>query len=293
MTGIDLSALPDLEVVETVSHASIVSRQTATFKTQWNSVKAANPDVDLPPYDVEVLETDPVAVVNEAESTREMLLRARINDAARAQFLAFSSGTDLENLAAFYEVERLDGESDDRLKTRVVLAIQGRSTGGTKERYRFVAMTASVEVADAIAYTVGRSPVIHVAVFSTNADGVATPELLAVVDDALQADDVRMVNDTIVVESAVKTFVVIEADCWLLPSADAATLVRAKEALLSAWATAQGLGRDLTLDWWVSKLMIDGMYEVTPITPIVDVIAPPEEAIAITSVTLNFKGRRF
>ncbi|UFW80023.1 baseplate J/gp47 family protein [Rhizobium sp. SU303] len=290
---IDISALPAPQIIEELDHEAIVSRQNTIFQQRWAEVRAANPDASLPVYDVVLLETDPPVILNEAESYRETLMRQRVNEAIQAYMLPRAVGSDLDMLAAFYDVTRLAGEKDDRLRARVVLEIQGRSTGGTAPRYKARVMAADVRIADAIIYTVGRSPLIHAAIFSTDADGVASPELLAIADAALQAPDVRMVNDTIVTETAVRTVVNISADAWLLPDADAATLERAQTALRTAWATENTLGRNLVLEWWKSKLMIAGMYKITPLSPLGDVVASPAEAISLGTITLNFRGRDF
>jgi phage-related baseplate assembly protein len=207
--------------------------------------------------------------------------------------LAFAKGSDLDHLAAFYDVSRMIGELDDRLVSRVILAIQGRSTGGTEPRYKFIAMSADLRVQDANVYTVGRSPLIHVAVFSTAPDGVAQEDLLAIVNAALQDPAVRMVNDTIVVASAVKQVVNVVADAWLLPDADVGTLDRAAENLRAAWSSARSLGRDFTVSWWTAQLMIAGVHKVTPITPSLDVIVPSSESISIGTITLNNRGRAY
>lgn len=293
MTAIDLASLPPPAIIEQLDYAAIAASYKAKFVSVWEATRAANPTLNLPPYDVEMLETDLAVIAGETESFRDVVLRARINDAIKANLLAFARGTDLDHLAAFYDVVRLPGELDDRLCARVVLAIQGRSTGGTAPRYKSVAMSASVMVEDAIVYTVGRSPIIHVAVFSTDPDGVANPQLLATVNAALQASEVRMVNDTIAVASAIRTVVNIAADVWLLPDADEATLARAETALRAAWTTAQSLGRDFVPSWWISKLMIEGIHRIEPVTPLGKIVVAAAEALSIGTVTLNLKGRDF
>ncbi|MDM9647756.1 baseplate J/gp47 family protein [Rhizobium sp. S163] len=290
---IDLSSLPPPAIIETLDHSAIAATYKAKFVSVWEAVRAANPALNLPAYDVEMLETDLAMIAGETESFRDVVIRARINDAIKANLLAFARGSDLDHLAAFYDVSRLAGEDDDRLVERVVLAIQGRSTGGTEPRYKFIAMSASIEVADAKPYRVGKSPVIYVAIFSTAPDGVASAQLLATVNAALQASDVRMMNDTIVVSSAVRTVNDIVADVWLLPDADDATLARAEAALRSAWSAAQSLGRDFVQSWWVSKLMIDGLQRVEPIAPSRSITVPPTEAFSIGTVTLNARGRDY
>jgi phage-related baseplate assembly protein len=293
MSGsLDLSLLPAPTVVQELDAEVIIARQKATFAALWQAVRDANPSLNLPDYDVIMLETDPVVIGNEAESYREVLLRARINEAARANLIAFARGSDLDHLAAFYDVTRLAGEDDDRLSTRVILAIQGRSTGGTEARYRSVALASDIRVQDAVVYVSGRSPLVKVAVYSTDPSGIAPPDLLAKVRDALQASDVRMVNDTIEVTSAVIETVDLAAEIWLLPDADAETLVRAEANLRTAWAAARALGRDLTESWWTSKLMIAGVHKVVAITA-GDFIVDPASAISIGDVALSNKGRAF
>jgi len=290
---IDLTTLPKPQIIDEPNYDVILARVISEFVTLWNTLRADNPSLNLPPYDVTMLETDPAVIGMEAESFRESLLRARINDAIRANLLAFARGSDLDHLAAFYDVSRMIGELDDRLVTRVILAIQGRSTGGTEPRYKFIAMSADARVQDAIVYTVGRSPLIHVAVFSTAPDGVAPTDLLAIVNEALQDPAVRMVNDTIEVASAVLQVVNLAADLWLLPDADVATVARAEANLRAAWASARALGRDLTESWWTAQLMISGVHKVAPTAPIGDTVAPPASAIALGTVTLTNRGRAF
>ncbi|CDZ61392.1 Baseplate assembly protein J [Neorhizobium galegae bv. orientalis] len=290
---INLTALPKPQIIDEPNYDVILARVVSEFVTLWETLRTDNPSLNLPPYDVTMLETDPAVIGMEAESFRESLLRARINDAIRANLLAFARGSDLDHLAAFYDVSRMIGELDDRLVTRVILAIQGRSTGGTEPRYKFIAMSADLRVQDAIVYTVGRSPLIHVAIFSIAPDGVAPAELLAIVNAALQNPAVRMVNDTIEVASAVQQVVNLAADLWLLPDADVATVARAEANLRTAWASARALGRDLTASWWTAQLMISGVHKVAPTAPIGDIIAPPASAVSLGTIALTNRGRAF
>jgi phage-related baseplate assembly protein len=286
---LDITTLPAPAVIQEVDYEVILARQKAQFITEWNALRVTYPE--LPAYDTLSIESDPVGIVTQAESYREVLLLARINEAARARLLAFAAGSDLDQLAAFYDVVRQVGETDTRLKTRVILAIQGRSTGGPKERYKSIVMNADVRVASVEVYRVGRSPLIYVAVYSTEPNGVASEGLLTIVRAALENDNVRLVNDEFVVASAVLTVVNLVASIWLLPDADEGTVTRAATALRDAWAIEQQLGRDLIREWWVSKLMISGVHKITPVTA--DVIVPPSQAAAIGTITLNLQGRAF
>lgn len=289
--AIDLTSLPMPQVIGELSYDAVLSRQNARFQAEWDTLRETYPD--LPPYDVSMLETDPAVIVNQSESYREMLLLARINEAARARLLAFAFGSDLDQLAIFYDVVRMTGETDGRLKTRVILAIQGRSTGGPKERYKSIVMSADIRVESVEIYRVGRSPLINVAVYSTEPNGVASADLVSVVTAALTDENVQLANDEFVVASAVRSIVDLAFDIWLLPDADDATVTRAVTALQDAWAVEQTLGRDLVREWWTSRLMIAGVHKITATSPETDVIAPPAEAVAIGSITPTLRGRAF
>lgn len=289
MASFDITTLPAPAVIQEVDYEAILARQKAQFLTEWNALRVTYPE--LPAYDTLSIESDPVGIVIQAESYREILLLARINEAARARLLAFATGSDLDQLAAFYDVVRMPGETDIRLKTRVVLEIQGRSAGGPKERYKAIIMAADVRVESVEVYRIGRSPLIYVAVYSTEPNGVASTDLLNIVRAAIENDNVQLVNDEFVVASAVLNVVNIVADIWLLPDADDATVERAKTALRAAWELERALGRDLIREWWVSKLMISGVHKVTPITA--DLIVPPSQAASIGTITLNLQGRAF
>lgn len=245
------------------------------------------------PYDVDNLETDPAQVILQVGTYQDMLLRQRINEAIRANLLAFAVSNDLDHLAQFYDVSRLSGEGDEALRRRVVLAIRGRSTGGTEPRYRSVALGADLRVADAAVYTEGRDPTVHVAIFSIDNAGVADEALIAAVDAALQAPAVRMVNDTIVVSAASRTITPIVANIWLLPETSAGILAQLQTSLTEAWSAGIGLGRDVTRSWLTSKLMLDGVQRVDIVSPAADVLMPFNQAAALGAITLNNMGRAY
>ncbi len=280
----DLSSLPRPVVIAEPDYELILSDRIAGLKA-----RLAERGIE---WDTSALLSDPGRIQAEQEAAEEMRLRAAVNDAYRQTLLYFAEGVPLDHLAAFYDVSRMAGETDERLKTRVELAIRGRSTGGPKERYQLIAMSADLRVAWAEPYRIGRSPVIHVAVFSTELNGVASAALLDLVRAALTADSGQLVNDTIIVEAAVQRVVDLEADIWLLPDADEAVIAQAEAALRSAWLSERRLGRDLTQSWWVARLMMSGVQRVEPVTT-GTIEALPTEAIAIGAIKLNLRGRAY
>lgn len=281
----DLAALPTPEVIQSLDAESILTRR----KDKFLSICSARGI----PYDVSTLESDPAIALLEEGSYEDLILRALGNDIARQRYLYYASGAALDHMAAFYDVVRLSGETDDRLKLRVILAVQGRSTGGTAARYRFITLSVSTRVADAVVYRDGLSPVVNVAVFAADNNGVADATLLAQVAAALNADDVRMVNDTISVRSAVIQVVNVAANVWLLPNTTSAILDTVAADLPATWIAESGLGRDLTISWLISKIMVAGVQRVEITAPAATVVMPPYQAVRIGTVTLTNMGRDY
>lgn len=244
-------------------------------------------------YDVENLETDPVIVVAQAALYIDALLRERINQAIRATLLPFAEKGDLDLLAAFYDVTRMQGEDDDRFRNRIVLHIRGRSPGGTEPRYRAIAMDADIRVADASIYTIGKSPVIHVAIFSTDNNGVADEALVAKVDAALQDPNVRMVNDVIETQPAARQAYPLTAEFWVLPNTADSIVNAMAAALRAAWSRDIVMGRDVTRSWITAQLMIPGVQRVNIINPAADIVVPAGQVAALGALTLTLRGRDF
>jgi phage-related baseplate assembly protein len=269
------------EVVQEISYEAILLALRNDFVGRFPAIA---PYIDL--------ETEPSRINIEVDAYRETILRARINDAARAYLLPFATGVGLDTLAAFYGVIRLTSESDKALRQRVVLAIVGASPGGTAQRYESIARGASVQVAAANVWFNETTRRINVSVLPVGG-GVASPALLATVNAALQASDVRLVGDTIVVSSATNQTVNIVAECWFLPDAPSNILATTRQAILNAWAKESGIGFDLTVPWITARLMQPGVQSVNVISPAQDVEIDENHAVSIGTVSITDKGRAF
>ncbi|ODT13953.1 MAG: hypothetical protein ABS35_36335 [Kaistia sp. SCN 65-12] len=283
MTTIDLTTFPPPEAIETLDFEALLATRMARIQARFAQ--------DGISYDVGDLETDPVKIQAEDAAYGEQLLRAQINDSVRANLLALSTGTDLDHLGAFYDVVRMEGEADDRLRMRIQLAIQGRSPGGTGPRYAYAALSASQRVADASVYRVGTTPVIQIAVVAADNNGVADAGLLALVSNAVTAPAVRLINDTIQVIAAVTDTIDVAARIWLLPDAPGSLVSALVPTLRADWAAEGGLGFDLTREWLVGRLMKTGVQRVEILVPDANVIVPPGRAVALGAIDLVFVGR--
>ncbi|AGF74827.1 phage baseplate assembly protein GpJ [Bartonella australis AUST/NH1] len=243
----------------------------------------------LPDYTL--LESDPAVKVIEVFSYRELLLRQRINEAARNSLLDFAIGSSLDALGDWHGVQRMDGESDERYRERIKLYARSGKGSGTEPYYKFIALSADSRVKDAIVYRKGKDPTIHVALFGNNEEETANPELLEKVSQALHNKNVIMTNDTIIVHAAVAKVVDLKADVWLLPETALVVLNQMEANLRAAWKQEQALGRELSLSWWVSKLMIPGVQKIIAVEPTQEYAVCAEEVLSIGKITLNLRGR--
>ncbi|MCY1442645.1 Baseplate J-like protein [compost metagenome] len=152
----------------------------------------------------------------EVGAYRKLLNRARVNDAAKALLLAYAQGSDLDQLAANVQLQRLvvqaqdPGtvpptpqvlEEDDALRERVQLVYEGLTTAGPRNSYILHARNASGQVADATAESPLPAQVV-VTVLALEGDGSAAAELLDTVRLKLNDDDVRPVGDRLTVQGA-------------------------------------------------------------------------------------------
>ena len=94
---IDLSQLPAPQIIETLDYETIRDQMLAHLAEL------------LPGWTASDLESDPAVKILEVAAYRELLLRQRVNEAARGVMLAFAAGSDLDQLAAFPNVQRLEG----------------------------------------------------------------------------------------------------------------------------------------------------------------------------------------
>ena len=111
MSTIDLSALPAPQVLESLDFEEMYQGQLATFREYMGDNWSA------------LLESDPVTKLLELGAYRRMQNRARVNDAAKALFLAHATGADLEQLAANVNLQRLVIQAEDSTAVPPVPAV--------------------------------------------------------------------------------------------------------------------------------------------------------------------------
>ena len=290
-TPIDLSQLPPPDVVQPLSYETILQEQVDQFRVLY-------------PQLITVLESEPVYKLLEVTAYRELLLRQRVNDGARAVMLAYASSADLEHIGAGYGVSRLQldpgdpdarppvpptYETDAALRRRIQLAPEGYSTGGPTGSYEFFALEADAAVKDAAASSPSGGNV-SVVVLSREGNGVPSDALIATVTAALSAERVRPVCDTVtVVKAAITTYDVAAA--LVLDDPPDQELVRAEsEASARRYVSAaHRLNAGVSLSGLYAALHVGGVSNVDLSSPAADIAAEAGKAPYCPNLTVTIQ----
>nr|WP_225608351.1 baseplate J/gp47 family protein [Pantoea sp. PNT03] len=239
------------------------------------------------------LESDPVVKCLQENVYREILLRQRINEAAQAVMVAYALGSDLDQLAARSNVQRLTVtpanpdavppvdavmESDDALRVRVPEAFEGLSVAGPTAAYEFHARSADGRVQDVSAISPSPATVL-VTVLSREGNGAAPDDLLSTVDKALNDDSVRPVADRVTVQAATINDYRVQAKLHLFDGVAAAPCLEAANARLAAYLTEQKkLGRSVRRESYGAVLRVAGVDWVDITEPAEDIIMDRTQA---------------
>ena len=281
--SIDLTKLPAPAVVESLNFETIL----ATIKAD---VIANYPDAAATLQ----LESEPITKLIEVFAYRELMLRARINDAARSVMLAYAASTDLDHLAALVGVSRLDGETDERLRYRTQLSLEGFSTAGPVLSYVFHALSASNQVKDVYVHSPipGDVRVVVLATPSTeNPGGVPASDLLTAVGAALNADDIRPLCDTVSILPATVSTYTVAATLTCTPGPDTAVVLAAAVSAIESYTTEQfRLGYDITVSGIHAALHQPGVMRVDLTSPPASIVIASDQAARCVSIDVSIAG---
>lgn len=291
-TKVDLSQLTLPNVVESLSYESILTDMLTDLQARDPAFTA-------------LVESDPAYKILEVAAYRELLIRQRVNDAAKAVMVAYAIGSDLDQIGANYDVARLlitpaDNttipptsavyEGDDEFRVRIVLSLEGYTTAGSKGSYIFHALSASGDCKD-IDVTSLLPGTVNVAVLSRTGDGTAPSATLAAVTAALNDEVVRPLCDTVSIVSATIVNYAITASLTLFPGTGSAEILAAVNASAQAYAAnMHKLGRDITLSGVYAALHLAGVQKVTIVSPSADIVNNWNQAPYCTSITITISG---
>lgn len=291
-TKVDLSQLAPPDLVETLDFETILAEMLADLRARDATFTA-------------MVESDPAYKILEVAAFREVLIRQRVNDAAKAVMVAYATGADLDQIAANYDVARLlitpadettippteaVYESDDDFRLRIILSLEGYTTAGSKGSYIFHALSASGDCKD-VAVTSLTPGTVNVAVLSRQGTGAAPAATIQAVIDALNTEVVRPLCDTVLVTSAQIVNYSIAASLTLFPGTGQAEVLAAAQAAAEAYAAEQHrLGRDITKSGIFAALHQPGVQNVALTSPAADIVNAWNQAPWCTGITVTIGG---
>ncbi|PWI80489.1 baseplate assembly protein [Enterobacter sp. CGMCC 5087] len=297
MSGaIDLSQLPPPVVVEQLDFDTTLDARREAFVSLFPAEiqDTIRRTLNLP--------SDPGEKLLEFSTYLENLMRQRINEASLSTMLAYAEDTDLDNLAANYNVQRLvitpaDNtttpptpavmESDDALRLRVQNTMETLSVAGPTGAYEAFARAADGRVADAKA--ISPSPAcVTVSILSTDGDGTADSALLDTVSAALNDEDVRPVADRLTVQSAEIVTYLIDAVLMMEDGPQTEVIRKAAQQRASDYAISQyRIGRTIYRAKIIGILNSEGVNNIILNSPATDIPVSNTQASWCTSVSVR------
>ncbi|MGO4222133.1 baseplate J/gp47 family protein [Lysobacter sp. TAF61] len=289
-TAVDLSRLPAPAVVELISYEAILAAMLADLRAR-------------DPQFTALTESDPAYKVLQVCAFREMLVRQRCNEAARAVMLAYAIGSDLDHLGVLLGVTRLElepgdplnsipptMESDTEFRRRIQLAPEGYSVAGPEGAYIFHALSADPDVLDASATSPTPGEVV-VTVLSRDGNGAPSAPLVAKVAAALADDSVRPLTDHVTVQGATIVPYAVQATVYTYAGPDSALVLAESLKRLEAYIEASHrLGRDVPLSGIFSVLHSEGVQRVELHSPLADIVISRTQASHCTEITITPGG---
>ena len=288
-TVIDLSQLPAPDVVETLDYEQLLAEMLA-------DLQARHPDFSA------LVESDPAFKVLEVCAYRELLVRARINAAARAVMLPYASGSDLDQLGSYWNIVRqvIDAgdpqavpprepvlEDDTSLRARIQLSMEGQTNAGTEGAYLSRALAADGQVKSAAAKSPTEGEVV-ITVLSHEGDGSASAELVQTVNDYLNQPHIRQMTDQLTVQSADIVSYRVKATLYISPGPGANQVMEAaRQAVTDYVASVHKIGVLVPLSGIYGALQQPGVVRVELAEPLTDVNISDSQAGFCSAIELT------
>ncbi len=280
-SAIDLSALAPPDIIEALDYEAIVREMRDDLVSRFPLIAGV---IDL--------ESEPARKLIEAFAYRELRLRARINDGARAVLLASSYGTNLDHLAALFGTARQEGEGDERLRRRVQLAPEAFSVAGPEGAYQYHVLTVAPWARD-VSAIMAHPGVVRVTVLRAGPDPVPSEAEREAIRLHLRAEAIRPLTDMVQVLPPTVRTVTIEARLTLYPGPDAGVVQSRATAALGDWLERNRmLGMNLRRSAIFAKLHQEGVHSVELIAPGEDIVLDKTEVYAIVGVAITTASTR-
>jgi phage-related baseplate assembly protein len=280
-TAINLSGLSPPDIIETLDYEAIVTAMRNDLVERFPLIAGV---IDL--------ESEPARKLIEAFAYREMGLRARINDAARAVLLASSYGTNLDHLGALFATARQEGENDARFRRRIQLAPEAFSVAGPEGAYQYHALTVAPWARDVSA--VSRRPgVVRVTVLKEGADPMPTLAEREAVRLQLGNEAIRPLTDVVEVLAPIVRRTRIVSKLTLYPGPDGEVVRQRAFSAVTAWVERNRmLGMNLRRSALYAALHQEGVHSVDLVSPAGDLVLDVTEVYAVEAIEVGVSSIR-
>lgn len=288
---IDLSRLPPPKIIEQLDYESYLAR----YKADVLAKNAALADA----LDLEQSATN---ILLQSFSYGELIVRSRINAAARAVLAPLSTGADLDNVVAWANVERLvitpgSGsvpavyETDAQLLRRYLLAFD-RPSAGSADRYKYEAYTACPtlhHVAVNGRAVHGRNGDVDIVVAGPNGDAITTDQIKTI-RSACLAIDVKPEATNVTVIQAVRRTYSVNLSILIPRGPDPSIVVSdVQTKLQSSISDRMFIGSEVPI-WSIAGAAYGpSIIKVTPLSPSEDIQADPYAIPVCTGITISYQ----
>ena len=294
--AIDLSQLPAPNVIEPLDYETILAERKARLI-------ALHPEEEREAVaELLALESEPTVKLLQENAYRELLLRQRINEAARAVMIAFANDEDLDQLGANLNVKRLVLDAGDPTaippvpptlennrdyRARIQLAFEGLSVAGPSGAYEYQAISAHPSVLDVS--VASPEPVeVVLTILSREAGGQPSQAVLEAVRK--RVDERRPLTDRVTVQAATLLPFSITAVLALRTGPDPAVIRELARQQLAAYVEARHrLGAWITRSGVHAALTVEGVERIT-LEGFSEILAAQHQAPHCTGITLQTEG---
>lgn len=278
-SAVDISKFPFPETVKTLSVDEEFERLRDLFLDDF---PAAAEELKL--------KTEPLYIQFRLMASESVRAKAKANDDARQNTLVHSWGAGTENFAFNLGVAKADGESDDNLKRRAILAQEKLTTAGPESMYVAHAIDAAPnDVKGVKPIKVNNEGLCRIYILAQSGTGVPSPELLAKIHtyveeriplcSSLETDPADVLDYT------------IAAELRFYPGTDRPEALADCEKRLSAFAKKQhALGRDITLHGIQGALADPRVQNAIIAAPLADIVCGDHQAAYCSSIALTDGG---
>lgn len=303
MAGINFNQLTPPKLIEDLSFESILAERKSYFLSLYSdeSERAEMAKTIA-------RESEPVTKLLEESAFRELIFRQQRNEDVKALMVMYSSGSDLDHLVIDRNIQRLvvspaDNtvvpplaavmETDDDLRYRYILAMDGLSVAGPESSYKFFAHSADGRVGDVSVVSPEATPyLLDIYILQNDSEtGSASQELVDIVQAALSDETVRPCCDRPTVHSVNIVNYSVQAVLYVAQTAKNSTLLQQAMDNLNQYVKEQRrIGRSIRLSALYSVLHISGVEHVEITQPAQDVILDQSQAGHCTNINIQLRA---